>query len=101
MSNQLSVKAAVCKEYERLLKESQVAVTNWNKGRAEILKSCRRGNEADNVLRKLQAKYAKSWALLQYHGHDCELCQLVSNIESPYSGQGNEPNVSSDHQFYN
>jgi hypothetical protein len=69
-----------CDEYERLLKDSQIALTNWNRGRAEINNSGRRGRDADNDLRTLQANFAKALALLQYHENDCEVCQAISAL---------------------
>jgi hypothetical protein len=80
MRNQLSSQE-LCAEHQRLLTESQVALTNWNKGRAEIHKSGRRGRDTDNELLALQAAYAKAWALLQYHEHDCDVCQIISIVE--------------------
>jgi hypothetical protein len=80
MRNQSSTQL-LCAEHKRLLKESQAALTNWNKGRAEIHESGRRGKDADNELRALQATYAKAWALLQCHTQDCEVCQVLSIIE--------------------
>ena len=56
-----------CDQYERLLKESQVALTHWNRGRAEIRDSGRRGRDVDCELRTLQSNFARAWALLQYH----------------------------------
>ena len=61
----------------RLVKESQAALTNCNKGRAEIHKTGRRGSDAENELRALQATYAKAWVLPQYHLQDCEVCQVL------------------------
>jgi hypothetical protein len=78
----------VCAEYERLLKHSQIALTSWNKRRTEIHNSSRRGRDADNELRGLQANFAKSLALLQYHENDCQVCQRISNRETIQSGIG-------------
>jgi hypothetical protein len=75
----------LCTEYHRLLKESQIALTNWNKGRAEIHHSGRRGRDTDNELRMLQANFAKAWTLLQYHEQDCEVCQVFSIVEGVHS----------------
>jgi hypothetical protein len=77
----------VCAEYERLLKKSEVALTNWNKGRTEIHNSGRRGRDADNELRALQGNFARAWALVQCHENDCELCQRIST-EAVQSGIG-------------
>jgi hypothetical protein len=81
MSEQLSVKTAVCAEYERLLKECQNASNIWNEERAEIYWSRLRGKKVEDELRRLQAKYARAYSMLQKHTHDCALCQLVSMIE--------------------
>jgi hypothetical protein len=54
----------LCEEYQRVLKECQIALTQWNKGRAEIHNSGRRGRGTDNELRTLQANFAKAWAVL-------------------------------------
>jgi hypothetical protein len=78
----------VCAEYERRLKNSQVALTNWNKGRTEIHNSGRRGRDADNELRVLQGNFARAWALVQYHENDCEVCQRISNKDAVQSGTG-------------
>src|SRR6202035_4211222 len=72
---------AFCLEYQRLLKESQIALTNWNSGRAEIHNSGRRGRDTDNKLRTLQGNFARAWAVLQWHDQRCEICQPVSIIE--------------------
>jgi hypothetical protein len=85
MRSQSSVQV-VCAEYDGLLKDSQVALTNWNKGRTEINNSGRRGREADNELRALQANFARAWALLQCHENDCEVCQSISNKVAVQSG---------------
>lgn len=76
----------VCAEYERLLKNSQVALTNWNKGRTEIHNSGRRGRDVDNELRALQGNFARAWALVQYHENDCEVCQRTSYKKAVQSG---------------
>jgi hypothetical protein len=81
MGNRSTIKASICTEYEKLLKGSQAALTNWSKGRAEIHPPDYRGNY---VPRKLQ-HYAKSWTLLQDHGHECEVCRLVSEIKGLHS----------------
>ena len=81
MGNGSTIKASICTEYEKLLKGSQAALTNWSDGRAEIHRLSHRGNY---VPRKLQ-DYAKSWTLLQDHCHECEVCRLVSEIKGLHS----------------
>ena len=70
-----------CPDYQRLLKESQIALTIWNNGRADIHNAGRRGRDVDNTLRTLQGNFARAWAALQRHGQYCEVCQRVSIIE--------------------
>jgi hypothetical protein len=82
MGNGSTIRASICNEYEKLLKGSQVALTNWSDGRTEINRPGHRGNY---VPRKLQ-EYAKSWTLLQDHCHECEVCRLVSEIKGLHSG---------------
>jgi hypothetical protein len=82
MRNESPVKPAMCMEYEALLKQSHVALTNWKNGRAEIRRSGRKGRKADNELRVLQASFAKAYAALQYHARDCEVCRVASLINS-------------------
>ncbi len=79
----MSMQSAVqvwCDEYERLLKDCQFTLTIWNSGRANVYNSRRRGRDADNELRTLQANFAKAWALLQYHENGCEVCQAISAL---------------------
>jgi hypothetical protein len=80
-----STPQVLCAEYQRLLKESQVALNQWNRGRAEIHNSGRHTRDTDDHLRNLQAKFARAWALLQYHEQDCDVCQVISVIEGTYS----------------
>ena len=70
-----------CPDYQRLLKESQIALTIWNNGRAAIHSAGHRGRDADNTLRTLQGNFARAWAALQKHDQYCEVCQRVSIIE--------------------
>jgi hypothetical protein len=81
MSNQLSIKTTVCSEYQQLLEECRSALEIWNKQRDEIYQSHLSGRNVDNELRRLQAKYARAYTVLQNHAHNCLRCQLVSRIE--------------------
>jgi len=82
MSKQLSVKAMVCAEYQRLLEECQSALEIWNEHRAEICRSRLTGKEAGDELLRLQAKYARAYTVLRHHVHNCLRCQLVSRIQA-------------------
>jgi hypothetical protein len=81
-----SVQTAVCTRYERLLEECRDASQIWNKQRAEVRESGLHGKKVDDELRKLQANYAKAYAVLRNHVHDCETCQWVSRLEERSAG---------------
>jgi hypothetical protein len=81
MSKQLSVKTAVCREYQRLHEESQRALEIWNEHRADVCQCRFRGGEAGDELLRLQAKYARAYTVLQHHERNCSLCQRVSGME--------------------
>jgi hypothetical protein len=72
----------LCAEYQRLLKNSQVALADWNKGRTEIHTTGGRERAADNILRSLQAKFTKAWASLECHEQACEVCRIKSMVQS-------------------
>lgn len=93
MRNRSSIQV-VCAEYERLLTESQVALTRWANTRAGI--SGRRGRDTYNDLRTLQEDFLKAWALLQDHKRDCEVCQVMSINEAVHSAT----DTGSLHQLY-
>jgi hypothetical protein len=81
MDEQGSVRTAVCTAYEKLLEECQHALMMWNQRRIEIHDSGLHGKAVDDELRKLQARYAKAYARLRNHVHDCETCKWVLEIE--------------------
>jgi hypothetical protein len=64
------IKTAVCTEYERLLKESHHALSEYN----EHL-------EWDDELHNLQEKYDQAYGRLRSHARDCEFCQFVSRMQ--------------------
>jgi hypothetical protein len=77
MDTQLSGMTTVCGEYQRLLEESQRALEIWNEVRAQVCQSRLTGKAAGDELLRLQAKYARAYAVEQRHVHNCFLCQLV------------------------
>ena len=81
MSNQLSVITAVCPEYQRLLEESQRALEIWNERRVQNSRFGVIGREAGDALLRLQAKFARAYAILQNHAHNCSHCQLAPRRE--------------------
>jgi hypothetical protein len=72
----------LCAEYQRLLRNSRVALSNWNKARTEIHNTGRREKAADNLLRTFQANFAKAWASLECHEQACHVCQIKSLVHS-------------------
>jgi hypothetical protein len=81
MSKQLSIKTTVCSEYQRLLEECQGALEIWNKRRGEFFQSGLIKTEEGDELLRLQANFARAYAVLEHHSSDCALCDLVSRIE--------------------
>jgi hypothetical protein len=83
----------LCAEYQRLLKNSQVALADWNKGRTEIHNTGRREKAADNLLRALQAKFAKAWASLECHEQACQVCHIKSMVHSRAGAATVQPHI--------
>ena len=81
MSQQLSIKTALCGEYQRLLEECRCALEVWNERRSEISHSRLIKMEEGDELLRLQANFARAYAVLEHHSHECELCELVSQVE--------------------
>jgi hypothetical protein len=48
------------------------------------------GREAGDELLRLQAKYARSYTVLQNHERDCSLCQLASRVQGRDSENGSD-----------
>jgi len=81
MNKPLCIKTTVCSQYQRLLEECERALEIWDERRAEVCGSRLGGREAGDELLRLQAKFARAYAVLQRHLQDCLLCQLASNME--------------------
>lgn len=82
-------KTSVCSKYEELLVECQNALEVWAKRREEARQMGWHGKEIGGELVRLQAAFAKSYAVLQKHTRECPLCEFVSKIakdnsQSPY-----------------
>jgi len=95
MSKPLCINATVCSEYQRLLEECQSALEFWDLHRAEVCEARLTGKEAGDELLRLQAKFARAYAVLQQHSQDCLLCQMVTHLEAQ-----DGPNVLSDSTMY-
>jgi hypothetical protein len=69
--------AATCETHQGLLEECNTAQSEWNARRAEISKLGLRGKKIDNELMRLQARFAKSYAMVRNHLRGCECCQFA------------------------
>lgn len=79
-------KPAFCSTYEDLLAKCQDALAEWSTRREEAWRLGLQGKELGAELVGLQAKFAKSYANLQKHTHECPLCEFLANLgaqESP------------------
>ncbi len=94
MNKPLCINTTICNQYERLLEECESALEIWDEHRAEFCESRLVGREAGDELLRLQAKFARAYAVLQRHSQDCLLCQLASNME------GRDSENSSNALFY-
>lgn len=80
MSNELSFEFLLCGEYERLLNECQLALDHWNRRSERARQLHVTGEETGRELLRLQARFAKAYALLQQHIEHCERCQLAARM---------------------
>ncbi len=88
MDKELVVNLVLCTEYERLLDKCQDALTMWDERHAEIYRSGSNDNEPDGELRRLQKKFARAYAALRRHTHDCLQCQSASIFEGHDDSKG-------------
>jgi hypothetical protein len=98
MNKPQCIRTTVCREYQRLLDDCQSALEIWDGYRAEVCESRLFGKGAGDELLRLQAKYARAYAVLQRHSQDCLLCQLVGRMEG--SDSENNANALSDSTMY-
>ena len=75
MMKQLPARGLVCSEYQKLLEESAAARDAWRKLQAKISWARLVSKESADELLRLQARYAKTYALLQKHVNNCGRCQ--------------------------
>jgi predicted secreted protein len=80
MTEELSFEFLLCGEYERLLCECQKALDHWNSRSERIRQAQMSGEEPGRELLRLQARFAKSYAVLQRHIEHCERCQLAARM---------------------
>ncbi len=81
MSRQEYVRSGICERYQALLEECGNALAVWDKSRARVAESGPAGKEEGDEIFRLQAKYARAYAALQKHVHECVLCRLITRFE--------------------
>ena len=81
MDEELSFTTAFCSDYEKLLDHCQLALAAWS-DRSEYAREADISGEAvGRELLRLQARFAKCYAVLQKHVHSCERCVAASQIQ--------------------
>ena len=80
ISDDLSFTTAFCSEYEFLLDQCQLALFAWSNRSENARHAHITGEDVGRELLRLQARFAKSYALLQKHVHSCERCVAASQI---------------------
>jgi len=77
---ELTMDAAICLDYEKLLKDSQRALVNWRERCEEVSRFALQGKSIGDELQKLQADYATAYHRLEQHGKTCILCQFTIGL---------------------
>jgi hypothetical protein len=78
--DELTLDAAICSDYERLLKESQRGLVAWRERSEEVSRFGLQGKSIGDELQKLQAAYATAYHRLEQHGKTCILCQFTIGL---------------------
>jgi len=81
MNEELSFTDAFCSEYEKLLDDCQRALCAWSERSETARRSQSSGESVGRELLRLQARFAKSYAILQKHTHICNRCLAVANMK--------------------
>jgi len=86
----MAVENAVCETYDRLVEDCECAREQWNERRREIAELGLMGKGIDNELRCLQARFARSYALVCNHLRDCDSCESAGRADHSF---GHESDV--------
>jgi hypothetical protein len=78
--DELTIDAAICSDYEKLLKDSQRALVAWRERSEEVSHFGLQGKSIGDELQKLQANYATAYHHLEQHGKFCILCQFTIGL---------------------
>ena len=77
---ELTIDAAICSDYGKLLKDSQRGLVNWRERCEEVSRFGLYGKSIGDELQKLQADYATAYHRLEQHGKTCILCQFTIGL---------------------
>ena len=77
---ELTIDAAICSDYEQLLKQSQRSLVAWRERSEEVSRFGLQGKNIGDELQKLQAAYATAYHHLEQHGKTCILCQFTIGL---------------------
>jgi len=80
VNDELTVEVLLCGDYEKLLEQCQRSLDDWNERSEEIRQTNQNGEAAGRELLLLQARFAKSYTVLQRHIERCEECQLAVRV---------------------
>jgi len=69
-----------CREYQRLLEESESARGSCQRSRAQVCRSRLIGKEKGDELLRLQAKHARAYRVLQKHANACVECGSAPKV---------------------
>jgi len=86
MNQELSFSCAFCDEYEELLDQCQADLRKWSDCSDCAIHAHRTGEAVGRELLRLQANFAKSYAVLQQHTNSCERCLMASQVRRFYAG---------------
>jgi len=77
MKLELSAELGICDQYEKLLNACEQALTAWSVRSEELRRIHLTGVEVGGELLRLQANFAKAYALLRRHTERCERCRSL------------------------
>jgi hypothetical protein len=89
MGAMAAVETRTCETYDGLIEDCEIARKAWNERRTEISNLGLRGKRIDDELLCLQAKFAKSYALVRNHLHGCRCCESAGRTRHDSGHEGN------------
>ena len=74
------VSTVFCSEYEALLDQCQFTLAAWSERSESVRRAHLTGEAVGRELLRLQARFAKCYAILQKHTQNCERCVAASAL---------------------